>query len=153
MWAIVFKNDKIIDEGQYYSCKYWKEEYPEQHVSLDWRNDDRLYVVGENCDKFQLFFDDVASLEMMQLHYDSDEKVEHSEQLDCHYHYAGCTHEATMTWTSPIIDRHVGGNYPCCENCYKIRAAEQERINEKYMNIKPFKGRNEYGEYYDEDSY
>ncbi len=85
--------------------------------------------------------------------YESENPFEHEEDQFCHFGFEGCTVEATHTWESPLMGQGVGGYYPCCENCYNKRAEEQERINEKYLDITPFSGPNEYGEYYDEDSY
>lgn len=67
----------------------------------------------------------------------------------CNYHYNGCTEEATTSYFSPVSYK----SFPCCENCLDIRIEKEAENNDKYMNITPFTGMNEYGEYYDEDSY
>lgn len=71
------------------------------------------------------------------------------QENKCNYNYPGCTGEDNFIWENV----HSGSTFPCCENCFNIRQKKEGEINEKYMNIKPFSGQNEYGEYYDEDSY
>jgi len=77
---------------------------------------------------------------------------------DCLYKYEGCTGEATEYYQNhhPAClepGRMFPKSYACCTNCLEIREKEQERINERYLDIPYFSGPNEDGEYYDEDSY
>lgn len=79
---------------------------------------------------------------------------EFDEPIECFFHSEGCTFDAVdyyQNWRDNT--RLVPKSYPACTNCLEKREADQERINERYLDIKPFTGRNEYGEYYDEDSY
>lgn len=81
-------------------------------------------------------------------------KNEFDEPIECHFHSEGCTHDATdyyQNWgdTSRIVPK----SYPACSSCLGKREKDQKRINERYLDIKPFTGQNAYGEYYDEDSY
>ena len=83
---------------------------------------------------------------------------EFDEPIECHFHSEGCTHDATDYYQNHHPACLEPGamfpkSYPACDNCLEHREKEQERINERYLDITPFTGQNEYGEYYDEDSY
>lgn len=56
---------------------------------------------------------------------------------------------ATTFYLNPVSYK----SYPCCPECLEKREKKQREIDERYLNIKPFDGPNEYGEYYDENSY
>jgi len=145
-YAKVFNQEgKVIAEGYFGSCKKYAEKFPEQRVTLgkSMNETDYFHIEGEQY--FQ-FFDDNGNML-----YDSRTHEDHEwyEFEDCHFHYEGCTFTPTGTWNNGISRN----NYPCCSNCYDKREAEQEKINDRYMNITPFSGPNEYGEYYDENSY
>lgn len=80
------------------------------------------------------------------------------EPIGCHYHYGGCTLDATGYYQNHHPDCIEPGamfpkSYPACDNCLEAREKAQELINERYLDITPFTGQNEDGEYYDEDSY
>ena len=76
------------------------------------------------------------------------------EPIECHFHFEGCTNDATdyyQNWGD--MSRVVPKSYPACNNCLDKREKKQQQINERYLDIKPFTGQNQHGEYYDEDSY
>lgn len=79
---------------------------------------------------------------------------EFDQPIDCHFHFEGCTHDATDYYQNHRdMSRLIPKSYPCCSNCLDHREKDQERINERYLDITPFTGMNDCGEYYDEDSY
>lgn len=145
MYAQVIRMGKIIDKGKYTGCKLYKEKYPEQSVTLGFDKTERTYVCGDNCDRFRLFFEEGGSL-----YYDSDFRVEHDvPKEECQFRFKNCEGVGNQTWVSKM-----GTHINCCEPCFDERQRKEDDIERKYgSGLTPFTGANEFGEYYDEDSY
>lgn len=96
-----------------------------------------------------VLFDEEPELRHIIFNIEEGEQENKMEKSDCFYKYDGCTGEATETWQNEFSM----STFECCPNCLEIRASLEEKEREKMAKIKPFSGQNEYGEYYDEESY
>lgn len=146
-WAKAFNTvtGELIREGRYSGYKTYNEKFPQQYVEFYKNNKFENFDHIDGVQHFILEDDDCNLL------YDSRTHEEHEwfEYEDCHFHYDGCTNKPELVWNNGISS----SNFPCCQNCYDKRESEQKEINRKYVDITPFNGPNEYGEYYDENSY